>query len=312
MSDTMLVINPKAGRGNPGVKITKIVNTFSERGIMPEIYLSQDKGDAYRKVKEKAGEYKKIVCYGGDGTLDEVTSGVIKSGFNPTIGYIPAGSTNDFAHSLGLSCTSVRKATADAIEGNEFACDIGSLNGRYFVYVAAFGLFTEVSYKTAQDMKNVLGHAAYIIEGAKSLFDIKTYRLKITVDDEPIEGEFMYGMITNSESVGGIKNITGDNVEFNDGKFEVVLVRKSSNPIETNKIIQSLLSHNPCDLVYMGKASKIEIESESGEVPWTLDGEDGGSHTFAEIINHNKLINIMVPNGNSLVTEEDEDDEEEE
>lgn len=312
MSDTLLVINQKAGRGNPGLKIVKIVNVFSENGMFPEIYLTQSKGDAYEKVKAKAGEYKKVICYGGDGTLDEVTAAVIKSGYNPTIGYIPAGSTNDFAHSLNLSCSNVKKATEDAIKGKEFACDIGALNGRYFVYVAAFGLFTEVSYKTAQDMKNILGHAAYILEGAMSLFDIKTYNLKIKVDDDYLEGEFIYGMITNSESVGGIKNITGNDVEFDDGKFEVVFVKKSNNPIETNQIIQALITHKPSDLVYMGKASRVEIETED-EIQWTLDGEDGGSYSNAVIENYNKLINIVVPNradDDKVENDEADDDEE--
>ncbi|MDO4460459.1 MAG: diacylglycerol kinase family lipid kinase [Clostridia bacterium] len=293
MSDTLLIINQKAGRGTPGNNIIKIVDAFSQKGLMPEIYLTQSKGDAFHIAKQKASEYKKIVCYGGDGTLDEVTSGILKSGSRPIVGYIPAGSTNDFAKSLELP-DEPDKAAEIAISGREFACDIGALNGDYFVYVAAFGLFTEVSYKTDQDMKNLLGHMAYILEGAKSLFDIRPYSLKIELDDELIEDNFIFGMISNSRSVGGFKNITGTDIEFDDGKFEVVLIKHPRNAIELNRIIPNLLTQKSDDLVYFRKASNIKIISDT-EVAWTLDGEDGGKHTEAEISVYNRMIDILVP-----------------
>jgi YegS/Rv2252/BmrU family lipid kinase len=168
------------------------------------------------KTRDRSKDYDIVVCSGGDGTLDEVVTGMIRSGFRTPIGYIPAGSTNDFGGSLGLPKNMVHAAET-IVKGNDFACDVGSFNQDIFVYIAAFGLFTDVSYETGQDMKNVLGHMAYLLEGMKRLPAIRSYPMCVTYDDTTIVDDFIFGMITNSVSVGGFKRITGKNVKLDDG-----------------------------------------------------------------------------------------------
>ena len=292
MERTLIIINQKAGRGTPGPALLKILNVYSSHGLFPEVYLTQSRGDAYRKAKELAGAYDRIVCYGGDGTLDEVAAGIMKSGSQCTIGYIPAGSTNDFGNSLKLS-KDAAEAAETTISGKEFMCDIGTMNGKYFAYVAAFGAFTEVSYKTDQDMKNILGHTAYILEGAKSLMSIKAHHMVFTMDDEVVEGDFIFGMVSNSASVGGFKGITGRDIEFDDGVFEVVLVKKTTNPIELQRVVTALLFQKEDDLVYFRKVSRLSVMGD--EASWTLDGEDGGVHSMVEVLNHKQKMSIMVP-----------------
>lgn len=249
-------------------------------------------GRCHKKVRKNAKKYDLVVCSGGDGTLDEVVTGMEQSEVNVPIGYIPAGSTNDFANSLGIP-KNMDEAARVAVNGTPFPCDVGGFNGDTFVYVAAFGLFTEVSYQTSQQMKNILGHAAYILEGAKHLMDITSYRMKVSHDGEIIEDEFIYGMVTNSISVGGFKGISGPDVLLDDGLFEVTLIKNPKNPIELNKILAGLANReNDNELIYSFKTSEMHVESEE-EVPWTLDGEFGGSHTDLTITNLNKQITIM-------------------
>lgn len=294
MKNVLLIVNPKSGRGMVNKHLLEIINTFSEKGIFVTTYITQSKSDAFRTAKREAGNYDMIVCSGGDGTLDEVVSGIAKSAYRPKVGYIPAGSTNDFAHSLELA-NDMGIAAKTIVDGKPFACDIGTLNDWYFVYVAAFGAFTEVSYSTNQDMKNILGHMAYIIEGAKSIFDIKPYHMRFVIDDErELEGDFLYGMISNSESVGGVNNITGNDIELDDGLFEVVLVRKPESPLDWQPIIAGLLQRKSDDkFIYYMKAKKIHFESDQ-DVSWTVDGEDGGIRNQGDILVHEKMIEIMV------------------
>lgn len=294
MKNALLIVNPKSGRGMVSKHLLDVINHFSAKGIFVTTYITQSKSDAFRTAKREAGNYDMIVCSGGDGTLDEVVSGIAKSGYLPKIGYIPAGSTNDFAHSLELP-TEMSAAARVVVDGHPFACDIGTFNDWYFVYVAAFGAFTEVSYSTNQDMKNILGHMAYIIEGAKSIFDIKPYHMRFVIDDErELEGDFLFGMICNSESVGGVSNITGNDIELDDGLFEVILVRKPESPLDWQPIIGGLLSRKSDDkFIYYMKAKKVHFECDE-DVSWTLDGEDGGIRNEGDIVVHEKMIEIMV------------------
>ena len=189
------------------------------------------------------------------------------------------------------------KAANAIVEGVDFPCDIGSFNDDIFVYIAAFGLFTEVSYETDQQAKNVLGHMAYVLEGMKRLSAVKSYRLKVTDKDNGtvIEEDFIFGMITNSESVGGFKRITGNNVELNDGKFEITLIKRPENPIELNRVMAALLDRDiDAECMYCFKSSEMTIESEE-EVAWTLDGEFGGNQTQVHIKNLHKSLEIRVP-----------------
>ena len=166
-----------------------------------------------------------VVCSGGDGTLDEVVSGLMEVDQRVPIGYIPAGSTNDFANSLSISKDMVQ-AAKDIIEGNLYSCDVGAFDNDSFVYIAAFGLFTDVSYETDQHMKNILGHLAYLLEGSKRIWNVPTYWIKVEANGETFEGEYIYGMVTNAKSVGGFKNLPGQDVRLDDGLFEVTLIKR--------------------------------------------------------------------------------------
>ncbi len=277
-----------------GKYLLDIIDTFSQKGIFVDTYITQEKSDAYRVAKREAGNYQMIACSGGDGTLDEVMAGVLKSGHKPVVGYIPAGSTNDFARSLQLP-SDMKEAAKIIVDGKTFSCDIGSFNGLYFVYVAAFGVFTEVSYKTDQNMKNILGHMAYVLEGAKNLLEIKPYHMKFVIDDcVELEGDFIYGMMTNSESVGGIEQITGNDVELDDGEFELLLIRNPITPLDWTSIITGLVNkESDGEFIYYLKAKKVVIETKE-DIPWTLDGEDGGVHQNSEIKVLEKYFDIMV------------------
>lgn len=289
----LFVFNPHSGKAQIKNHLLEIVDTMVKAEYEVTIYPTQKAGDAREKVESEAENYDLVVCSGGDGTLDETVTGMMNRNMKGPLGYIPAGSTNDFATSLGISKDMVKAADA-AVNGTVFPCDIGSFNGDYFVYVAAFGLFTEVSYKTSQEWKNVLGHAAYILEGAKCLHDIPAYLMQVEYDGVCYQGEFIYGMITNSTSVGGFKGMTGKDVLLDDGVFEVTLIRKPKNPIELNEIIASLINLvDDTDMVYSFKTSKVKIISKK-EIPWTLDGEFGGNHVEVVIENCNRAVDIMV------------------
>lgn len=288
----LFVFNPRSGKGLIKDHLLNIVDIMAKEGYEVTIYPTQKQGDAIKKIKRKSNKFDLVVCSGGDGTLDEVVTGMGLSEKNVPIGYIPAGSTNDFANSLGIP-KDMEAAAKVAVSGTPFPCDVGGFNGDTFVYVAAFGLFTEVSYQTSQQMKNILGHAAYILEGAKHLTDITSYRMKVLHDGEEIEDDFIYGMVTNSMSVGGFKGISGTEVLLDDGLFEVTLIKMPKNIIELNIILAGLTNReNDNNLIYSFKTSEMHIES-SEEVPWTLDGEFGGSHSDLTISNLNKQITIM-------------------
>ncbi|HKM33357.1 MAG TPA: diacylglycerol kinase family protein [Lachnospiraceae bacterium] len=289
----LLIINPKAGKAQIKNHLLQIVDTFNKGGYEVTIYVTQGEGDAMRAVKDRKDQYDLIVCSGGDGTLDEVVTGMVKSGKSLPIGYIPTGSTNDFANSLEIP-RNMKKAAQNIVNGKIFACDIGSFNRDVFVYVAAFGMFTDVSYGTGQEMKNILGHMAYVLEGMKRLTAIQSYQMRFYYNDTFIEGDFLFGMITNSVSVGGFKNITGKNVELNDGQMEVTLIRRPSSVLALNQLISALTEKNPeNELIYWFKTSKLLVESDE-EVAWTRDGEFGGNHKEVLIEDYKESMQIMV------------------
>lgn len=288
------IYNMHAGKGLVKTNLPAILDIFSKEGHEVMTYSTQHAQDATEKVKNlPEGIFDRVICAGGDGTLDEVVSGMNLRDEKLPIGYIPAGSTNDFAVSLGLP-KKMKDAAKVALSGNLFSCDVGRFNDKAFVYIAAFGLFTEVSYETPQDVKNVLGHSAYILEGMKRLQDVKSYQMKVEANGKVTEHEFIYGMVTNSESVGGFKNITGTNVDLSDGLFEVTLVRKPADVIELNETINALINrNNKCAGLISFKTSKAVFTSEE-VVPWTLDGEFGGSGTRMEIENMSQSMRIAI------------------
>lgn len=293
----LFVFNPHSGKAQIKNQLLGIVDTMVKADYEVTIYPTQCAGDAKVKVENEAGDYDLVVCSGGDGTLDEAVTGMMNRDVQVPLGYIPAGSTNDFANSLKIP-KDMEKAASVAVTGKRFPCDVGCFNGDFFVYVAAFGLFTEVSYKTSQEWKNVLGHAAYILEGAKCLHDIPAYLMQVEYNGVRIQDEFIYGMITNSTSVGGFKGMTGKDVLLDDGVFEVTLIKKPKNPIELNEIIASLINLvDDTDMVYSFKTNELRVISKE-EVAWTLDGEFGGKHTEIVIENRKQAIEIMVQEEN--------------
>lgn len=293
MKKMLFIYNPNSGMGLLKPKLSDVLDIFVKGGYEVTVYPTQKYHDAVRKMGEYEEQYDLVACSGGDGTLDEVVTGMMKREKKVPIGYIPAGTTNDFASSLHIS-KNMLEAADTVVNGVPFACDVGVFNQDYFVYIAAFGLFTDVSYETKQSMKNVLGHLAYILEGTKRIFNIPSYRIKVTHDGETIEDEFIYGMVTNSRSVGGFKGITGKNVVFDDGKFEVTLFKTPRNPMELNEILGALALRkiNP-NRMYSFKTNEVHFETEE-EIPWTLDGEFGGVHEEVVVKDCQKALEIMV------------------
>ncbi len=294
MKNVLFILNPKAGKAKIKNYLLDIVDIFVKAGFEVTVYTTQKVKDAFRLTKDRKKDYYDlVVCSGGDGTLNEVVAGMMHCKEEIPIGYIPAGSTNDFAHSLGIS-NNMLQAARTIVDGKVFHCDIGQFNDASFVYVAAFGIFTEVSYATDQQMKNILGHTAYILQGIKSLSSIKSYKMKIVCDEVTEEGDYIYGMIANSVYVGGFKNMTGKHVALDDGKFEVTLIKRPSNAIELNNIITSLVTRrldSACITCF--KTAQLTIEGETS-IDWTLDGEFGGSHERVIIDNISRAIPIII------------------
>ena len=304
MKKLLFVYNPRAGKEMLKPRLSDVLDIFVKAGYEVTVHPTQAYRDAYYQIKEyEVGKYDLIACSGGDGTIDEVATGMMKRremGKDVVpVGYIPAGTTNDFAKSLHIPRKPLAAAD-NAVKGVPFPCDIGKFNDSVFVYIAAFGIFTDVSYETDQAVKNVLGHMAYILEGAKRIFNIPSYKIKVEHDGEVIEDEFIFGLVTNSRSVGGFSNMVGKNIVFDDGLFEVTLIKTPKNPIALQEIIAALLIEQvDTKHMYTFKTKKITFDSVE-EIPWTLDGEFGGEQDYVEIENVQKAMEIMVPENHVL------------
>ena len=288
MKRLLYIYNPMSGQKTIGNHLSEIVEYFSKKSYFPTVYATQKANDAREKVKEFSKEYEEILVSGGDGTLDEVVSGLLKSDEKSIIGYIPTGSTNDFSRSLKIP-TDIKKATKIAINGETMDIDVGKFNSKFFTYVAAFGSIAQVSYETDQSMKNIFGRFAYILEGVKTVSNLKAYKAKITIDDEVFEGEFIHFMATNSVSVGGFNNFYKKNIGLDDGIFEAALIKKPKGLIELNQIIDGLRSKKENDNVIFRSGSVFKVESDE-KISWTLDGDYGGSYKKSEI----KVLNRAV------------------
>ena len=298
----LLIYNAHAGKGGFLAKLPEVIDMFVKGGFRVEVYPTQAAGDAIEKVSHIPGYISLVVAAGGDGTLDEVVTGLLKSGRDVPLGYIPVGSTNDYAASLKLSFN-VLEAVGDILGGEPQAVDMGEFNNEIFVYVAAFGAFTDVSYDTNQDMKNLFGHIAYIMEGVRRIGDIKSYDLRVEVDGELHEGSYIYGMVTNSVSVGGFKGITGKNVLMDDGVFEVLLIHTPKNVLELQEIVTTLLSGNmDSSLIEFYRTDQVRFWSKE-EISWTMDGEYGGAHSYVDIRNRHQCVRIIMDGDKSDVLE---------
>lgn len=274
----LLVVNPCAGQRKAQKGLCDIVDVFNRADFRVLTYLTAAPGDCEKAVLKYADEADLVVCCGGDGTFNEAASGVLKSGKALPIGYIPSGSTNDFAASLHLS-SDLRQAAADIVNGTPVALDVGDFAGRYFSYVASFGAFTKTSYSTPQTVKNLLGHAAYVLNGIQELSQLRTHVLRIELPDgEVIEDSFVFGAITNSTSVGGILTLSDNTVDLSDGVFELMLIRMPKDLTELADCVRAIQKQTyDCAMLTFRKATRFHI-SAPANMPWTLDGEMEPGH----------------------------------
>lgn len=290
----LFVYNPHAGKSKIRGKVSDILSCFIRAGYTVEVYVTQAAAEATEVVKKRAPKFQRVICSGGDGTLNEVISGLMElpPEKRPVLGYIPAGTTNDFAHSLKLP-TDMVKAAMVAVKGEPFPIDIGYANDSYFTYVCGFGAFTEVSYETPQEMKKVLGHQAYILEGAKSLMTLKPHHMTVTWEDQTIEGDFLFGSVSNSFSVAGMKGLWGKDIQLDDGKFEVTLVKQPQNVLEWPELMAALITKggkSPSLLQF--KAKKVHFSGPE-DIRWVKDGEFAGSWQEATIENLHLPLTIV-------------------
>lgn len=291
---TLFIYNPHAGMMQIKSHLYNILNIFASAEYDLTVYPTKKSGEIIEYLKNNALKFDLIVCSGGDGTLNETINGLLSLNSEklPPLGYIPAGSTNDYASSIKIPKV-MEKAAELIVNGKIQSYDVGKLNSKYFIYVAAFGAFTRVSYDTPQDVKNVFGHLAYLVEGVKSLSEIKAQKIKVKLDDTVVEGNFIFGMITNTLQVGGVYKLNPKEVSLDDGLLEVMLVKEPKDVVEFNEIASFLLGGiKNSSLVLTFKAHNIIIESKES-IPWTIDGEYGGSYNRTIIKDKQKAINII-------------------
>ena len=270
----------------------EILMVFTEAGYDIHICMTTGPGSATRLAAERGGDADLVVCCGGDGTLNETITGVLRSGAECPIGYIPCGSTNDFAATLKLS-TDVMQAARDILEGSPVEYDLGRWGDRYFCYIASFGAFTRVSYSTPQNLKNALGHLAYVLSGIQELPQIRNIPMKLELDGETIEGEYIFGAVSNSTSVGGVITLNPRLVNLSDGKFEVMLVRMAKDMTELGECVQALQNQTyDCPSITFRSVSRLTVHQDPG-VAWTLDGERADGSETIEIENLHRAFRLV-------------------
>ena len=288
MKKLLFIMNPFAGQRKANKFLPEIISLFNRAGYETNVYMTGGPGDAAKMVQLRAKDADLVVCCGGDGTFNETVSGLILSGADVPVGYIPAGSTNDFASSLKIPGNPMQ-AVQNILEGQPVAYDVGRFGDRYFTYVASFGAFTRTSYATPQNVKNALGHMAYVLEGINELSQIRKVHVRMELENEVLEDDYLFGAISNSTSVGGILTLNPAHVDLGDGLFEILLVRAPKNLTELPECILALQSqdYSSCGMITFRSASKIKVFA-SEDMPWTLDGEreDGHEEVLAENLHH--------------------------
>lgn len=291
----LFVYNPHAGKAQITGHLSQIIDTFTQNGYLVTARPTMAQGDAEEVIAAIGKDFDLVACSGGDGTLCEAVSGIMSIPMEkrPPIGYIPAGSTNDFASTLGIS-KDMPEAAEMMMKGIPFRCDVGAFNDKFFTYVAAFGAFTAVSYGTSQQIKNILGHTAYLLEGIKQVGSIKPFRLKIQVGESTIEDDFLFGMVSNTVQVGGLKIPSDMAISLNDGLFEVFMVRAPKSVADIQGMIAEALRQEVASKSFLSfKARKVRFIS-AEPVPWTIDGEYGGDCSEVVVENLNNAIGIVV------------------
>ena len=289
MKKMLFLLNPNAGQKKASRFLPEILSVFQEGGYEVTVFLTTGPGSGTQIVEPRVGEYDLIVCAGGDGTLNETVSGVLQSGIDRPVGYIPCGSTNDFAATLKLS-VDVVQAARDIVEGTDQYYDLGIFNGRHFCYVASFGAFTRVSYTTPQNLKNALGHMAYLLSGIQELAQIRKIPMSLELDGELVEGEYIFGAISNATTVGGVINLSSRYVDLHDGKFEVMLVRMPRDVVEVGACVQAMQTQEyNCAPITFRSVSSVTIR-QAADVDWTLDGERAEGAEVIHIENLNRAF----------------------
>lgn len=290
----LFLVNPHAGKAAIRGQLLRITETFVRAGCLPTIYTSQRSGELPSVVEQLAPGYDLVVCSGGDGTLNETLNGLMRLEHRPMLGYIPAGTTNDFATSLGIPKQMVKAAEA-AVDGVPVSVDVGRFGQRYFAYVAAFGAFTDVTYATPQQFKNSLGRLAYLVEGAQRLSSLKTYHLHLEYDGGETDGEFLVGIVSNSSYVAGLPVGRWIDASMNDGLMEVTLVRKPALMIELTRVASNLvLGELDPELIFSVKTRRLRVTAPE-PLPWTLDGEYGGAPADVTIENCQRALTLHLP-----------------
>ena len=294
MKKLLFVLNPQAGQRRANRFMPDMIRLFIEAGYMVEPYVTGASGEATEVIARCPRKYDLVVCAGGDGTLNETISGMMAAGLDCPVGYVPCGTTNDYASSIGLS-PDVMQATRDILKGRAQTVDVGIFNGRSFVYTATCGAFAKASYTTPQAAKNVLGHAAYVLEGMRDLTAIKPMHMRVRADELALEDDFIFCSVTNSTTVGGILQLDAQLVALNDGRFEVTMVRNPVNPAQLSSIIVGLTTQSvPNDMIHFFSARRIGIECDT-PVEWTLDGEREPETKNITLENRHSAFRIMVP-----------------
>ena len=293
----LFIMNPKAGLMQAPKYMADIIDRFSGAGYLTQVLMTKAGGDSKNFAAEYGGEADVVVVSGGDGTLNGVIDGLISGGHKTPIGYIPAGSTNDFANSIGLP-KSIMECVEVVINGKPQAVDIGSFNGRYFSYVASFGAFTSTTYTVPQNIKNIMGHSAYVMAGVKELAHIKPIHARVTLekgtpDEQVHEGDYVLGGVCNSRSIGGIVNLQKLDVDMNDGLMEVILIRMPKDLIELSDITSSILGGSfKSHQIEKYSVHKVTFELDEN-VHWTLDGEYEKGSGVCEIDTLESAISLI-------------------
>ena len=292
MKKMLFVLNPCAGLKKANKHLSEILSVFNRANYDVLVHITAGTGDGCDTVARLAPDVDLVVCCGGDGTFNETVNGVLRSGVNTPIGYIPAGSTNDFAASLRLP-GGVLEAAWAIVNGNPHRYDVGSFDGRYFCYVASFGAFTRTSYATPQNVKNALGHTAYVLSGIQELSQLRTTHMRMELDDQVLEDDFLFGAVSNATSVGGVLSLDPRKVDMADGKFELLLIRAPKDLAELSACIQALQSQKyNCRAITFLSASRVRAVG-APMVNWTLDGERAEGRDVIEIQNIHHAITII-------------------
>ena len=292
MKKMLFIMNPCSGQKRANRFLPEILSTFNEAGYDVLVHMTAGPGDGDKTVRRLGAGMDAVVCCGGDGTFNDVVSGLLHSGLDVPVGYIPAGTTNDFANSLKLP-TDVMEATRAIVDGTPVAYDAGKFGDRYFSYVASFGAFTRASYATPQNIKNTLGHTAYVLEGIQELSQLRKEHVRMDIGGRIVEDDFLFGAISNSTSVGGILTLDPSQVDMRDGLLEVLLVRAPRNLGELTECIQALKSQKyNCEMITFCSAPRVTVYSDP-DMPWTLDGEREEGHGEVVVENQHLAVKLL-------------------